>query len=274
MSWDLGDSVPLSITVTDADEQLANAGSVSVTITLPDGTTDVQGPIAPTSTGIYDYDYVTVQAGRHAVRWVATGANASAFSDAFDVVPADGGAFVSLADVRIHLKKTSSTDDDEKLRGFLDAACQVIEDRMGHVTPVTLSIDGCGRTVILERPVISVISVVQLPGGAAVPAADAVAGTDGWTLDGGAGVLSLSRSYGRVRATIRVGRSPIPGNFRLAGLELTAHLWRTSQHNTSGGRPSLGVDETVVPGVSYALPYNVRQLLGLDKRPQEEVSVG
>src|SRR5690606_36691478 len=127
---------------------------------------------------------------------------------------------------------------------------------------------------ILGRAAVAVMSVVQVSTGDAVPEADPLAGTDGWTLDAGAGLLTLSRDYGRVRATVRVGRVPLPGNVRMAGMELIAHLWRTSQHNTSGGRPSLGVDETVVPGVSYALPYNVRQLLGLDKRPQEHLDVG
>lgn len=273
MSWDLGEKVPLSITITDAGGTPANAGNVALTITLPDGTAQLVDPVTPTSTGVYDYDYPAAQAGLHNAYWLATGANACSFSDAFDVVPANVRAFISLADTKRHLKNSNAADD-EKIRGFIDAACSMIEDRMGPIAPVTLTFDGCGRTVILERPVISVISVVQLPGGATVPAADAVAGTDGWTLDAGAGLLTLSRSYGRVRATIRAGRMPLSGNFRLAGLELTAHLWRTSQHNTSGGRPSLGVDETVVPGVSYALPYNVRQLLGLDKRPQEGIPVG
>lgn len=273
MSWDLGDKVPLSIEITDENDVPANAGSVSVTITLPDGTATTVGPVAPTTTGVYDYDYPSVQAGRHLVRWVATGVNAAAFADTFDVVPADGGAFISLADARSHLKKTA-TGDDEKLRGFITAACHMIEDRIGHVAPVTASFDGCGRTIVLERPVIAVLSVVQMPGGDVVSEADPLTGVHGWTLDAGAGVLTLSRSYGRLRALVRLGRNPIPGHVRLAGLELIAHLWRTSQHNTSGGRPSLGVDETVVPGVTYALPYNVRQLLGLDKRPREEILVG
>jgi len=36
----------------------------------------------------------------------------------------------------------------------------------------------------------------------------------------------------------------------------------------------VGVDGTVVPGVTYALPYTVRQLLGLDRLPRDEVPVG
>jgi hypothetical protein len=215
MSWDLGDVVPLSITIADADGALADAGSVTLTITTPDGTATDIGPIASTTTGVYDHNYATVQAGRHVVRWVATGTNAAAFADTFEVDPADDGAFISLADARKHIKRADTTAD-EQLRGFIAAACQMIEDRMGHVAPVTLTLDGCGRTIILERPVVAVTSVVELPSGDAVAAADDLAGTHGWTLEGGAGLLRLSTSYGRVRVTYRAGRSPLPGNFRLA----------------------------------------------------------
>lgn len=271
--FDLGDVVPLSFTVYDGDGLPANAGEVTLTIALPDGSTVSSGAIAPSSTGVYRYSYTPTQAGRHLARWVATGANAGAFTDAFEVAPSDPGVFVSLDEVKSHLKKTGS-EDDEKLRGFIQAACRMIEDRMGHVAPVSRTTDGKGRTVILERPVISVTSVVELPGGDAVPQADPVTGVHGWTLDGAAGLLTLSRSYGRVRVTYRAGRSPLPGNFRLAALELTGHLWRTTQHNAGANRPTLAIEEQVVPGVSYALPYAVRQLLGLDKRPQEEIVVG
>ena len=274
MAFDLGDVVPLSVTVSNAAGQPEDATAVHLTITLPDGSTVTQGPIASTSPGVYDYDYVTEQAGRHLVRWVATGVNASAFTDAFEVAPIDGGDFISLAEAKNHLK-LSSTGDDEKLRSFVSAACQMITDRRGQVSPLTVVHEAAGRTVVLpKRPVIAVTSVEELPGLAAVPAADSAAQVDGWVLSSAEGVLTLSGSYRAVRVTYRAGRNPVPANFRLAALELTAHLWRTSQLNTGGGRPPVGVDEMVVPGVTYALPYNVRQLLGLDKRPQDEVLVG
>lgn len=278
MSCDLGDLEPLSIQIRNAAGELADAGSVSVTITLPDGTTETHGPIVSTTPGVYDFDYPTVQAGRHHARWVATGTNASAFTDSFDVSPADDGDFVSLADAKSHLKKSVVlTGDDEKLRIFLSAACQMITDRMGQVSPVTVVHVGTARRVIVlpRRPVISIILVEQLPDLEVVPAADESAGVAGWLLTSSEGVLRHTTSFcHRVRVTYRAGRNPLPANFRLAALELTAHLWRTSQLNSGGGRPAVGVDETIVPGVSYALPYNVRQLLGLDKRPNDEIFVG
>lgn len=187
--------------------------------------------------------------------------------------PAD---FITVADLRGYLRKSEA--DDALLAVYATTACQMIRDRMGEVSPVTAVVEVCPRrrTIVLEhRPVISVTSVEELPGLAAVPQADTGAGTDGWVLESKQGVLAHTLYWPpKVRITYEAGRSPVPEKFKLAGLQLGAHLWRVDQLNTGGGRPPAGIDETVVPGVSYALPYNVRQLLGLDKRPQEEIPVG
>jgi uncharacterized repeat protein (TIGR01451 family) len=281
MSWDLGEIVPLSFTVTGTNNQPADAGQVTVTVTLPDGTTDVHGPLSSSPAGVYGFDYQTVQAGRHGVRWVATGVNASAFADAFTVEPADDGDFVSVADVKQHMRKTD-TADDAQLAGFVGAACQMIVDRIGVVSPTaathTVYHGHLRMRIILEQnPVISVVTVVALPDGTTVPPADPDNNVDGWVLDSGPGVLThTSRWPGRqLRVTYRAGRSPLPGNIRLAALELASHLWRSSQLNTSGRRPSLsGEDGVIMRGESYALPYRVRELLGLGKNPTDEFLVG
>lgn len=278
MSFDLADVVPLSVTVRDAAGIPANAGSVSVTVTLPDGTSTVSGPIVGTA-GVYNYDYATVQAGRHGVRWVASGTNASAFTDAFLVEPTDPDAFISLADLKHHVDRAQSdTSDDAEMIGHLRSACEMIRDRIGHVTPVTFTRDVNAREVIVlgEHPVISVTSVATLPGLVAVAQAGPATGVAGWTLeDGPAGILTHTSRFGYVRVTYRAGRTPVPGNVRLAALELAAHLWRSSQLNSGGNRPALGDNETpVFPGSSYALPTRVRELLGLGKLPTSEVLVG
>lgn len=281
MSYQLGDVVPLSVTIRDPDGQPADAGVVTLTVTLPDGTTDVTANIAPTSTGVYDHDYVTTQAGRHGVYWDATGANASAFTDAFDVTPADTMAFVSLADVKAHMNKTDTADDDE-LAGFITAACQMIVERIGQVTPVAVidEIDlhrPAGAIIPLTQPVLSVTSVT-IAGNPpiTIPEADPDNGVQGWRLDAG-GVLRHTRyfSRGTIRITYRAGRTPIPGNVRLAALELASHLWRSSQLNSSGNRPALsGQDDLTMRGWTYALPFRVRELLGLGKNPTHDVLVG
>lgn len=274
MAFDLGSSVPLSINIYNEDGFLEDAGTVTVTITLPDGTAFTPTAIASTTPGVYEYDYASVQVGRHNVRWLATGANAAAYSDVFIISPTDGGAFISLSHFKAHIKKTSSTDDDI-MRTFITGACQMINDRMGQVSPVTVVEDvttTCGYGRLSKYPLISVTSVGVLPGLAVVAPWDgSVSLTVGWNVENG--ILNLRRN-GTFRVTYRAGLAVIPANYILAALELTADLWRQSQQNAGGGRPTVNTDDQIVPGVTYALPYRVRQLLGLDKRPQAGVFVG
>lgn len=278
MAIDLGDVYPLSISIHDASGNLANATQVELTITLPDGTVSNIGPVVPTDVGQYDYDFETTQVGRHNIRWVATGANASAFTNTFYVKPVDDSEFISLQHFKNHIKKTTNVDD-EIVRTFIGAACQVITDRTGQISPVTYIQDSYPKSgyIVLDRnPVMSVTSVSTLPGLSPVIQADLATGLSGWTLDD-SGILHVGNRHSSkqlYRIVYRAGMKSIPQNYILAALELTAHLWRNSQQNTGGGRPAVGLDETVIPGVSYALPYNVRQLLGLDKRPQKRVFVG
>lgn len=269
MSIDLGDLVPLSVKVYDANGILANAGSVSLSVTLPDGTTNSVGVISPTTTGVYQYDYPTVQYGRHSVRWLATGLNSSAFTDVFYVEPTDSVTYISLQQFKTHIKK-DSTGDDESLRSFIAAACRVITDRTRQIVPANFTeIYRPSRCVIhLDRyPVVSVTSVVNTS--TAVP-------ITGFTLtrpESGILTLPMWRNQ-EVTVVYRAGMLSIPENYILAALELTRHLWIMSQQNMGANRPSLGLDPSYLAGTSYALPYNVRQLLGLDKRPTSRVLIG
>lgn len=85
MPFDLGDTVPLAVDIADAAGDPTAAGSVVLTIELPDGTSitpDVDNP----SVGRYVCDFVTTQAGRHAFHWNSVEPS-SAFADVFDVRP-------------------------------------------------------------------------------------------------------------------------------------------------------------------------------------------
>src|SRR3546814_17325246 len=89
---------------------------MALTITRPDNTTVSVSPVTPVSTGTYTYDYATVQPGRHVVRWVATGANAGAYTDVFDVREAAPPLLFSLADARKHVNATVTTHRSEERR--------------------------------------------------------------------------------------------------------------------------------------------------------------
>ncbi len=188
-------------------------------------------------------------------------------------VPAD---FITVAALRTHLKK-SAADDDAELGIYASAACQMVINLVGHVSPVTAVFDGeprCGTLVLPDRPVISVTSVLSMPGGETVAAADPMTGTPGWTLLSLDGVMSITGAS-LVRVQYVPGRDPIPANYTLAALELAGHLWRSSKLNQGGGRPAVGgSDDTLIPGTAYALPHRVRELLGLAQWPCDEPMVG
>jgi hypothetical protein len=190
--------------------------------------------------------------------------------------------FITVTDLKAHLKK-SGTDDDAKLAGFTSAACAAIVERIGQVSPVD-AVDEVEhrhcrwrRVIVLEdRPVVSV-TTVQVAGGDVIPPADPDNRIDGWVLDGGAGVLRHTSVWprGTIRITYTAGRDPLPGNIRLAALELAAHLWKQSQLNTGSTTrpPAFGDDQVIMPGLAYALPIRVRELLGLGKLPTTDVLV-
>lgn len=141
MSYDLGDTVPLGVTITDAAGDPTAAASVTLTITRPDGT--VESGTTPSSpvTGRYEYDYVPTVAGLHQVLWESTGPAAVFGPDAVDVRPRTRGV-ISLTDLRDYLNKsgtgTAATAEEGELRDLLGAAVERVERHTG----TTLAADG------------------------------------------------------------------------------------------------------------------------------------
>ena len=162
MPVDLGDVVPLRFTVVDSTGAAANGGTVTLNITQPDST--VAGPflLTPTTTGTYDYDFTPSQVGRHLARCVSTGLNASAYTDAFDVDPADLGGILSLAETKQSLNIYNSKSD-EMVRGFIQTATALVEDVIGPVIPSqhTETVRAADTIVLAKAPVMSVVSITS-----------------------------------------------------------------------------------------------------------------
>ncbi len=232
---DFGDTVTLAAECRDAAGILANATTVALTVTLPDGTAVSPTPAnPPTVTGTYSHPFVTTAAGRHVARWVFTGAVPDqAWTDTFEVSPQASLALVSLADVKTHLNipATNTTHDDE-LRGFLASVTDVIEDIVGVVARRTFveTYSGRGEPAILlrRRPVVSVTSVVE--SGVTVPPAD-YSVTE-------AGVLTRVTAYSAGRWTPGVdnllvtyvaGRPSTPPSVLDGAKELIRINWRPQQ---------------------------------------------
>lgn len=262
MPFDLGAVVPLGTEVRDAAGALANAGAMALTVTLPDATTASVSPVVPTSTGVYAYDYPSTQAGRHTVRWVATGLNAGAYTDSFDVREAAPSAILSLADAKRHLNITSTTHDDE-IRGWVESVTAGIESLVGPVIVRTFTERHEGRRVpmlaLRHTPILTLTSVVPvLTGGTAYTVGDL-------DVDTATGVLQRKDGgtlTGPLRVTYTAGRRIVPAAVSSAAKIILQHLWRTQQ---GPARPQLGVGDFDVTepavGFGYAIPNRALQLL-------------
>ena len=262
MPFDLGAVVPLGTEVRDAAGALANAGAMALTVTLPDATTVAVSPVVPTSTGVYAYDYPSTQAGRHTVRWVATGLNAGAYTDSFDVREAAPPGILSLADAKKHLNITSTVHDDE-IRSWVESVTAGIEGLCGPVIVRTVVERHDARRAsaicLRQAPVLSLTSVVAiLDSGTDYTVGD----LDVDTVTGLVQRLDGGTLTGPLRATYKAGRLVVPAAVSSAARIILQHLWRTQQ---GPGRPQLGtgdfdVTEPIV-GFGYAIPNRALQLL-------------
>jgi hypothetical protein len=282
--FDLGDPVPLAITVRNASGTPENATTVVLTITLPDLTT-----VTPTVTGVAgvyatDVPYVATLAGHYAVRWVATGTNACTQSDVFNVYAADAGQLISLADARAALgTQTANTVKDEDLRSAIADATPIMEDLCGPLlrrTRVETYDGGTSQIALLFAPLISITSIVESYGStytrtltAQDTAIFAGTGSDayGYTVDLTTGIVTR-RAVGvaipfmagkrNVQVTYVSGRASIGGNILRATRLLVRQLWLIS--GQQGNRPQMGTPDTSVGHTpsGFAVPNAVIEMVG------------
>lgn len=283
MAYDLGDVVGLAVTVKDSSGTAANATAVTCTITLPDATTATPS-VTNGSTGSYTVDYTPTLVGRYSVAWVATGTNASAYRDTFDVLPVDIGYLCSLADLRDELNLTASnTVHDDELRLYLAATTPIIEDITGPMLTATYveQFDGGVQNLLMRHaPIASVTSVIEYWGSYAFTLAKAdnpsLASQYSYTVDTETGTITRRTPSGaatffaaglrNVIVTYVVGTGVVPGNVRLAARRQAAHLYRNSQQGT---RPAFGTGDTdsAMTPSGYAIPRSVLELVKPNRRP-------
>lgn len=268
MPYDLGDQVPLTIEIRDSSGALANAGAVTLTVGLPDGTSATP-VISNPSTGRYQVDYATSQAGRHTVRWVATGVNASAHADTFDVRPGTPDYLISLASAKDQCKiPQEDTSQDDRLREFVEAAAYVIENHRKEaiirrtVTEYHYLREPASKLLLRTTPVISLSTIQTVDSGTTWdtsglhvnPATGLVIARSG------TGVITFT---GNVQAVYVAGRIIMRANDTLAARIIVQHLWETTRGNPrTGPWPGGQEDTTQIFGMGFAIPNRALQLLG------------
>jgi len=268
VAYDLGDLVPLRVLVKDSAGAAANATSVSVTITAPNGTTSTS-TVSPTTTGQYDYTYTPTTAGRYLVRWVATGTNASSYTDAFTVNDPADLSLLSLTDAKAYLNVTS-TSSDEELRQFILEASDIAERLTGRqlrrrTVVASFSNDGTEAVVLDVLPAASITSVTE--NGVTLTAgtdyvADLVAGVirRGTTLT----PLVWATGRGHITVTYVAGEANPSPTAQLLVKELTRHLWRTQRGASPMG---MGGQDDFIPGGNNIVTYRVKELADMIAMP-------
>ena len=259
---DQGDTYVLAATFTDATGTAVDPASVTLSLTLPDGTSASLVPVRQ-SVGQYSYSYPTSQAGRHVAVWLATGPS-SAYSDVFDVSLA-GGAIVSLVDAKQHMRVTS-TGDDEQIRSMIESATQVVERIVGPCARRNLSVvlyPSMGEWLTLPHDeVLGLVSATIVRDGSVVPNLYAMRADRGVLRTSDYSVLPVEPWT----LTYTVGRVVIPANIRLATLIIIKHLWDTQRGGSQSARPGADDQGSSSTGAGYLIPYRALALLEPERR--------
>ena len=146
---------------------------------------------------------------------------------------------IDLEDFKAHIGLTSS-DQDDAAQGILDAASAAIANRVGPLSPeaATYTVASASTTVVLPHTRIVAVSD---------PA--------GCTVNADAGVITLTAGFAAGQViTYTHGFSTLPGDLRLAVLEMGRHLYANSQRGPFGKAQG-----TTLGG--YAVPTAVTELI-------------
>ena len=263
---DIGQVYHATLTI---KSQSISPATITLTITLPDGTTVTPsaGPGAASGPDwIIAYDYATTQAGLHKAAWQTTGPGTAA-ADAFNV--RDYRAILSLAEGKNHIGVDTWTGDDDELRNFLMAVTEVVESKVGPCVrrTVTQRIGDthAGTLVLNQYPVLSVTSVTSVwTGGPSWTTAQLV-------VDGDAGTVTVQYGampfwYGPWDVVYPVGRAVVAERHIHAAKELLRHLWESQRGQLQA--PALGGEQfTTSSGWAFTVPNRVLELLADDMTP-------
>lgn len=270
-SYDLGSVVALGITITNSSGTPQNATTVVCTVTLPDGTTATPS-VTNSGAGLYAIAYSPSQSGRHLVRWVATGTNASAFTDEFTVRDLTTLPVVSFDMALSHLNIPAASADEEEIRRFIDAAQDLAENYVGAVLgrrTFTESYDGNVDNLRLRNPrAISITSVYE-NGALLDPSAYQLdpTGQRLYRLTTSSLSSTAFGAYGYYAAGVNsvvvtyvAGYTVTPPAVQQGVLEILRHLWQT-QRGVTNVMSRTGTGDDFYSGMTYSLPRRAMELL-------------
>jgi hypothetical protein len=280
--FDLGSMYPAALDVFNSSGVLTDPQTVTLTITLPDGTTVSPVVTLPsTVAGQLRYNYQTVQAGRHLVRWVTQNPNV-AYTDAFDVAEAAPPMILSLAMAKKQLQiDPANTTDDDEIREMLMGITKAVENykdeaiAFRQITAESHQFDlwswswQVPRMILDWKPVITLTNLTSedgavnwLTGG---PIAANQVGRELY-IDGSTGIITVVRGTpitGWVMASYTVGYQVIPYNYIEGAKVMFQYLWE-SRRGPGGLSGVVGPEElhAMSGGHPYLIPRKAQEWFG------------
>jgi len=266
-----GASYETSVAVTDVDGNPVDPASVTLNVTLPDGTTQTPTAVKD-SVGNYHVDYTVTQEGLYVFQWVT----ATPDTVKTDYLPVnDFRSVISLDDAKTYISYDSTGGREDILRQIMAAATELIEDQIGICVVRTFTdqrITGSSARVIKlpHSPLPSdtaVTSVTSLwNGGPTWTSNEMIVFPNSGTLQ----LLSQMPFYlGPWKATYQAGRAVIPAKVQLAAKEIIYDLWATQrQFGMDSLEPSpqdTARWEQML--VSYQIPPHAMAMLQAEQRP-------
>lgn len=260
-----GGVYPVAFDVYGDTGVLADATTVTLTITLPDGSTVTPTVTSPPAvTGKYRYAYQTTMAGRHTLHAVTSGP-VTVYDEEFDVGETPSLAIVSLADAKaqLNMDDPADTSDDDELRAFIAGVTGAVEQYLHETVvrrAVTDEIELCGqpRFRLWSAPVISLTSVTSWDGSQTWDVTQMRVSGSGMVR-----ILAGPRIWGLVDVTYLAGYQVIPENYRRGALVVLQHVWETQRGAGTFTAGVIGAEERVrQPGEWFTIPAKAKEFFG------------
>jgi hypothetical protein len=269
-----GGLYPIAFDVLDAAGTLTHATTVTLTITLPDGTTATPAITDAAVPGQYRLAYQTTIPGRYTAHAVTTGPVTS-WDDEFDASPTPWPAMVSLADAKAQLNIPGSDHgNDDLLRDYIAGVTGALEDYKHEVIvrrTVTDELDLHGgpgwsgrgggwrqQFWLRSAPVISLTSVVSWDGTITWDVTQMRAQPSGTVK-----VMTGQPVTGLVDVTYVAGLAVIPVRYKRGALIMLAHLWETQRGQLAALSGVMGPEEHFrQPGEFFTVPNKAKEWMG------------
>lgn len=262
---DLGADVPVSWVAGVA------GATVTLAVTRPDGEPVDPAPEVTDDDKTYSATVSATIPGRYLLSWSQSAPTAAAYTDVFDVWPADPRFLIPLADMVAAIRQTTpvSASDMSDMRLFIASATPIIEDIVGAVLADTRTQDGDGGKTgiaLWERP--ETVTSVTVNG---VP----------WTVeeqyivDTNAGIVYAGSRVSRrrfppgqlnVQIAYTVGSGVIKPNIKMATIELVRHLWQLGRQSRGAVIPGETQPQMGYTPSGFAVPNRVLELCAPDVR--------